>query len=91
MEAGGSWDWTIENGQYRIQSDGIDTKWYMNGSPHKGCFQYYHGGVILDYPLVVAGNTYYRNKECGIFCTLFGPVDTADNWGGSLILVIRTD
>lgn len=42
MEAGGSWGWTIENGQYCIQSDGIDTTWYANGSPHKGCFQYYH-------------------------------------------------
>lgn len=42
LEAGGSWAWTIENGQYCIQSDGIDTNWYANGSPHKGCFQYYH-------------------------------------------------
>ena len=42
LEAGGSWGWTIENGQYCIQSVGIGTHWHTNGSLHKRCFQYYH-------------------------------------------------
>ena len=39
LEAGGSWAWIIENGQYCNQSDSIDTNWYTNGSLHKGCFR----------------------------------------------------
>ena len=76
LEAGGSWAWTIENGQYYIQSDGIDTNWYTNGSLHKGCFQYYHWRYWYagqaHYPLIAsaweAASPDVSIKSCGMFC-----------------------
>ena len=74
LEAEGSWGWTIENGQYCIQSDGIETNWYMNGSPRKGCFQYYHWRYWYagqdHYPLLASNwehQSGYIGSE-GMFC-----------------------
>lgn len=53
LEAGGSWGWTIENGQYCIQSDGIDTNWYTNGSLRKGCFNIIIGDIGMQDKLII--------------------------------------
>ena len=82
LEVGGSWGWTIENGQYCIQSDGIDTTWYANGSPHKGCFQYYHERYWYEgqghYPMLCCAWIDSNGDEfmdiCGMFCENDVPV-----------------